>query len=119
MTMRTWSAVPLLLALGAGCAATTTQLPREQLTDPGALLFNGYARPEVGCHKCHGGDGRGAAKGPSLEKRVPKYSAAELVSIIREGSKKMPKFGPNKATDDEVQALVAWMQAAFPGPAGR
>jgi cytochrome c551 len=105
-------AASLVLASLEGCVAA--QVPKEKLTDPGALLFNGYTRPEIGCYRCHGGEAKGGSRAPSLEKRVPKYDADKLFSIIRDGSGKMPKYGPNKATDEEIKLIVAWLQATFP-----
>jgi mono/diheme cytochrome c family protein len=109
--------VALLLAVSLGSTLVTgcsgVRVAREQLNEPGALLFNGYGRPEIGCYRCHGGGGKGTARGPSLERDVPKHSADELFTIIREGSGKMPKYGPNKATDDEIKQIVAWLQGTF------
>lgn len=110
-----WCCGLALVILAQACAGA--QVPRDQLTAPGALLFNGYAKDTVDCYKCHGGEGKGSARGPSLEKRVPKYPADKLFSIIRDGSGKMPKYGPSKITDDEIKQVVSWLQATFTGPA--
>lgn len=96
----------------AGCAGL--QVPREQLSDPGALLFNGYTRSEVTCYRCHGGDALGSSRGPSLARRVPKHTAQELFEAVRQGDRRMPKFGPGKISDDELSQVVAWLQATFP-----
>ena len=46
------------------------------ITNPGALLFNGYTEREVDCYRCHNGDGAVTWRGPALSKRVPKLSDA-------------------------------------------
>lgn len=101
----------LSLALSA-CAGM--QVPREELSDPGALLFNGYTRPEVTCYRCHNGTALGSGKGPSLARRVPKHTAQEIFDTVRQGDKKMPKFSPKKISDEELHQVIAWLQATFP-----
>ncbi len=93
----------------AGCAGVP--LPRESLTDPGALLYNGYVRPEVDCYRCHDGTGKGT-RGPSLLVKVPGKSAERLAKTITKGSGFMPKYG-DKLSEEEVSQLIAWLQATF------
>jgi mono/diheme cytochrome c family protein len=109
--MRTAPLTLLGLVLASSCAGV--QLRREALSEPGALLFNGYTRDAVDCWRCHGGDGAGAARGPGLASRVPKKSDERLALIIREGKGTMPGF-QRVLSDDEVTQLVAWLRAAFP-----
>lgn len=104
-------AVAALCGLGFGCAGVP--LPREQLTDPGALLFNGYVRPEVDCFRCHNGDGKGA-RGPSLERKVPRMPADRIAKTIRKGEGLMPKFPAEKLSDEEMQQVIAWLKSTFP-----
>lgn len=108
---RTWSV--MMLALWTSACAVGVQLPREELTSPGALLFNGYTNPKVDCFRCHNGDGKGA-RGPSLIKRVPASSDEELRKVVTKGGRRMPSFG-EKVSDDEVTQLVEWLRQAFPG----
>jgi mono/diheme cytochrome c family protein len=113
--MRTlrWVA-PLAVVLGSSCAGIP--LPRESLTNPSALLFNGYAKPDVTCFKCHGGDGKGSMRGPSLVTGAAGKTDAEIVDFIKNGKSFMPAF-KDKLTDDEVTKLLAWVRATFPGAA--
>jgi mono/diheme cytochrome c family protein len=101
-----------MAALSASCV-TGKQLPREQLTDPGALLFNGYTRGDVDCFTCHNGDGLGA-RGPGLTRRVPALSDEKFRKLVKEGGRWMPSFG-DKVTDEDVTALLGWLRKTFPG----
>ena len=103
------SVLVVLAVVGSACAGV--QLPKEQLTEPGALLFNGYVKTDADCWHCHNGDGKGA-RGPSLAVRVPKLSAEAIKKTIREGDGFMPKY--DTLSDDEVNLLTTWLQATFP-----
>lgn len=105
------STILVLAFVVSSCAGV--QLPKESLSDPGALLFNGYVHEKVDCWECHNGDGKGSPKGPSLVARVPKKSDERLVQVIREGKGRMPGF-KDDLSDDEVTQLVTWLRAAFP-----
>ena len=113
--MRTF--LPGLLVMFA-CAPAGKQLPREQVTEPAAALFNGYTKPEVDCYRCHGGDGLGAGRGPSLAERVPGLSDDEVRRTILEGPGKMPSFR-DKLTDPELDQLVEWLRRRFDPAASR
>ncbi len=107
----------VLLGLGAltACAAGV-QSPRAALGDnPGALLFNGYANPEVNCFHCHNGDGAGSGRGPNLTERIPRLTDDEIVKAINKGPGFMPSF-KDKLNDVEKQQLVAWLRSRFGGP---
>jgi mono/diheme cytochrome c family protein len=97
--------------VASSCAGV--QLPKESLSHPGALLFNGYTHEQVDCWVCHNGDGRGSGRGPSLVARVPKKSDERLGQLIREGKGRMPGYQAY-LSDDEVAQLVSWLRAAFP-----
>jgi mono/diheme cytochrome c family protein len=105
---------PLVVVLGSSCAGIP--LPRESLTNPSALLFNGYAKPDVACYKCHGGDGKGTMRGPNLFKGAPEKTDKEIVEYIKNGKSFMPSF-KDKLNDDEVNQLLAWVRETFPSPA--
>ena len=91
-------------------------LPRESLTDPSALLFNGYSKPDVTCYKCHGGDGKGTFRGANLVKVVPGSDEKKMTAALMEGKGFMSAYN-DKLSAEEMAALVAWMRAAFPAPA--
>lgn len=103
-------ALLVLSLLSTACAGIP--LPRETLTDPGALLFNGYTTPKVDCFRCHNGDGKGAW-GPSLVKRVPALKAEKVARVIRQGDGVMPKYEASVLSDAELQQLVDWLKATF------
>jgi cytochrome c551 len=102
----------LALVLLTACAGVP--LPREQISDPGQLLFDGYTKPKVDCFHCHNGDGRGRnIKGPSLADRVPKLSDADLKSVIVTGEGLMPGF-QDELSDEELGQITRWLRQAFP-----
>ncbi|MHB8876002.1 MAG: c-type cytochrome [Myxococcaceae bacterium] len=110
---RLTAALLVAAALASSCAGIP--LPKETLTDPSALLFNGYGKPEVTCYKCHGGDGKGTFRGANLVRVVPKSDGKQMTAALMEGKGFMPAF-KDKLSAEEVAALVAWMLAAFPAP---
>lgn len=101
----------MTFVLAASCAGIP--LPREQLTHPGALLFNGYTRPTIDCYACHNGDATGA-RGPSLARDVRGHSAEQLAAIVRKGPGPMPAYGPDKLSDEELGQVIEWLKATFP-----
>lgn len=107
--MRAFLVVTLLSSACAGIP-----LPRESLSDPGALLYNGYTSPKVDCFRCHNGDGTGVW-GPSLVKRVPRLKAEKLATVIRQGPGSMPKYEADVLSDAELQQLVDWLKGSFVG----
>ena len=102
--------VVVLSALASACAGVP--LPREGLSDPGQILFNGYAKPEVDCYRCHNGDGHGA-RGPDLATRVPGLTDDGIKNTIMDGKGwGMPSF-KGKASDQDVAQLASWLRANF------
>src|SRR5260370_26978967 len=95
----------LILLAAAACGGEGKQLPGDRITEPSALVFNGYAHANVRCLECHGGDGEGTKWGPALATRVPKLSDDQLRAAIVDGKGKMPAFRA-KLTAAEVDALV-------------
>ena len=104
---------PLLLAIGALSACAGVQLPKEQLTEPNQLMFNGYLRPEVDCWRCHNGDGKGSGHGPSLVRRVARLSEPKVARVIREGDGVMPDF-KKVLSEEEILAMARWLKSTFP-----
>lgn len=105
--------VVLALVALAGCA--NLRIPQAKLTEPGALLFNGYSNAALDCYSCHGGDGAGTAYGPKLADRVPKVDAARLRQVVLQGSTTAPGMPAyqGKLTDAELEQLVTWLGATF------
>lgn len=107
--MRTLLFVSLCLV---GCAGV--QLPKEKLgDDPGAMLFNGYAKPKVECYACHNGDAKGTIRGPGLADEVAEHSDEQLKEVIKEGDGRMPAH-KDLMSDEEVGQILAWLRVTFP-----
>jgi len=104
--------VAVALAAVTLTACAGVQLPKESLSDPGALLFNGYVDEKVDCWNCHNGNGQGAGRGPNLAYKVPKKSDERLTQSIREGRGFMPAF--RHLSDEQVRQLIAWLRTSFP-----
>lgn len=98
-----------LLSLASLAACSAPQLARERIADPGQLLFNGYARADVDCYRCHAGDASGTWKGPRLVGITSHASAEELRAAIRSGPGIMPAYGEEQLTDAEVDQVLAWL----------
>jgi mono/diheme cytochrome c family protein len=106
------AAILSILGMVAACAGGV-QSPRSALNqDPGALLFNGYAKADIECFQCHNGDGGGSGRGPNLGDRVPKLSDDQVMKAIDEGPGWMPAF-KDKLNETEKKQLVAWLRARF------
>ncbi|WP_373562376.1 cytochrome c551 [Halobacillus litoralis] len=60
------------------------------------------------CASCHGGDLEGAM-GPALTQVGGKYSADEIVNIIKNGKGQMPAQGD--VTDEDAQLVASWLAA--------
>jgi mono/diheme cytochrome c family protein len=71
----------------------------------------GRAPYERVCSVCHGGDAKGDA-GPAL---VPlDHDLDEVMVIVREGRGQMPPVSPERLTDDEIKAIVAYLKSLEP-----
>ena len=92
-------AVSALIVLGtpqAGSAVTETH-------NPGATLFQ-----EKGCSHCHGTDGNGTDKGPSLARIGRRLKREQIESQIVHGGKEMPPFG-DVLDANELRQLVEYL----------
>ncbi len=66
------------------------------------------------CRICHGGDGNGTDRAPSILGFVASHSDAEIAALVRTGrlDKGMPHFD---FTDDEMKALLAHLRGLVAG----
>jgi mono/diheme cytochrome c family protein len=90
--------------------APTASGATERLVIPpaGTQAHQGYTLFLMNCAHCHGNDAHGD-EGPDLH-GVAK-SDARIASLIKNGIKgEMPKFGA-KLTDNDVQALIAFVRS--------
>lgn len=111
LNWRGWALGLVLLAAFISCAGTQT--PKDRITDPGEMLFNGQTVSGVDCYRCHNGDGSGTWRGANLTERVPKLSDGALVKAINEGPGMMPAF-KGKIDDQQMAAITAWLRGRFP-----
>ncbi len=84
--------------VGAGLAAPRASDPVER----GEQLF-----VTQGCASCHGLDGRGAIIGPP----IAGTKADKLRAKMLAGPKGMPAYAPNAATDEDLAAMAAYLDA--------
>jgi mono/diheme cytochrome c family protein len=101
-----------LLGIFVSCAGT--QIPKDRITDPGEMLFNGRVSSAIDCYRCHNGDGKGTWRGPNLAKQVPKLSDKAIAVTINEGPGMMPSYR-GKIDDQQIAAITAWLRKQFPG----
>jgi mono/diheme cytochrome c family protein len=110
VSSRSFFSVAAIAAALVACAGKQT--PRDQITDPGEMIYNGHVVADVACYKCHGGDGTGTWRGANLVERVPKLSDAALVKVIEEGPGMMPAF-KGKLDQQQLSQLTAWLRGRF------
>lgn len=83
----------------------------------GAVLFR-----KTGCEQCHGVDGIGTDRGPSLTTVGKRLKKDRIRRQILEGGKQMPAFG-DVLTADETRKLVDYLahkkKAPRPAPPGQ
>ena len=102
-----------LVLLGAIISCAGTQTPKDRISDPGEMLFNGQAVSGIDCYRCHNGDGTGTWRGANLAQRVPKLSDQSIAMAINEGPGMMPSY-KGKIDDQQIAAITAWLRGKFP-----
>lgn len=102
----------MLIAVACGAADTPTAVPALAPTSAstssspippkahGAQLF-----VEKGCAACHGQNGEGSAIAPAL----PGHTAEQVRRQVRNPIGLMPKFGPERLNDDELEELIEFI----------
>lgn len=93
-----------------GCEA---QAP-EDMTDPGQLLYFGFARKEVNCSRCHGPEGQGGSDAPDIRKAFEKFGRDKIVTFILDGKGLGPNaMPPNREylTDQDVKDLLNYLHS--------
>lgn len=94
-----------------GFAGSSTASSRSDRA-AGAQLFK-----EKGCEHCHGVDGAGSPRGPSLMTVGKRLSKNQIDDQIREGGKEMPPFA-DVLNDDETHKLVDYLAHKKKAPKG-
>ena len=72
----------------------------------GAKLF-----AESGCTQCHGPQGNGTDKAPSIHEVRRRKTDEQIYLQIKEGKGAMPAFG-DALSEDETRSIVAFLRAA-------
>ena len=91
--------VCFLLLLG------TLALAQQPAASEGSKSFDNR------CAVCHGGDGAGSDRGPSLIAAVNNTRDDVIANTIRTGIRGMP---PHQIADPEMKALVAYLHTLRP-----
>jgi cytochrome c551 len=107
-----WLAAMAALLLTGAVFCAGQQTSRDRITDPGEMLFNGFAVPGVDCYKCHNADGKGTWRGPTLAEKVPKMTDDAIAKAIAEGPGMMPAF-KDKLDAQQIAGLTAWLRGWF------
>jgi len=93
-----------------GCEAN----PPADITDPGQLLFLGFAKKDVNCARCHGQNGAGGPEAPDIRTLFKKYDEERVVEIIEigkgEGPDAMPPF-ETQLNEEEINLLVKFLKS--------
>ncbi|MFQ5649266.1 MAG: c-type cytochrome [bacterium] len=94
------------------CLACQAEPPAD-ITDPGELLFLGYAKKEVNCARCHGPQGRGGMLAPGIQDVFKKYDEETIADIIEEGKgddkEAMPPL-EGVITEEELHHLIRFLR---------
>ena len=108
MIPRIISSFVTAVLLCAGSSAVVAQNPDGvALTyQGGGVLFNNV------CQSCHMPEGHGAGPYPALSKDAKLTVAAYSITLILNGSKIMPAFGP-MLTDQQIADVVNYVRTHF------
>ncbi|MGO4348771.1 cytochrome c [Paenibacillus sp. MCAF9] len=96
--------VLLLSACGGG---TTGEAPNKDNSGEGTESSEAVALYKKRCISCHGTELQGRA-GPNLQQVGAKLSEEEIVDVVSNGRKGMPKF-ESSLTTEQIQSLAAWL----------
>jgi mono/diheme cytochrome c family protein len=110
-SLRLVTAAALVLSVALlSCAGKQT--PRDRITDPGEMIYNGLTVSGVDCYKCHNADGTGTWRGANLAERVPRLTDPAIEKAINEGPGMMPAF-KGKLDAQQMAAITAWLRGRF------
>jgi mono/diheme cytochrome c family protein len=110
-SLRLAAAAALVLSVALlSCAGKQT--PRDRITDPGEMIYNGLTVSGVDCYKCHNADGTGTWRGANLAERVPKLTDPAIEKAINEGPGMMPAF-KGKLDAQQMAAITTWLRGRF------
>jgi len=102
----------MLIAVACGAAATPTAVPAPAPTSAGTSsspippkVHGAQLFVEKGCAACHGQNGEGSAIAPAL----PGHTAEQVRRQVRNPIGLMPKFGPERLNDEELEELIEFI----------
>jgi mono/diheme cytochrome c family protein len=108
----------LFLSVAALCAlGLVLQIPMPVSASSGARERGAELFAARGCAHCHGPDGVGGKKGPSLSDVGKRMKPSAMMTQIQHGGKEMPEFG-DLLTKGEISDLVAYLKAKRTPPDG-
>jgi mono/diheme cytochrome c family protein len=99
-----------LLAIAAGCGAkdqTARDAARYDYPVGSADVDRGEVVFKENCNGCHPGGQKGY--GPTIAGNPE--PVAEVRMVVREGKGRMPSFGADKISADDLEALLAYVQS--------
>jgi len=104
----------LLGVVAAACCVTLALAALPGDTLPVAQASSPQQGPQVfvdsGCIQCHGADGAGTARAPSLRDARKRLTAEQMQRQIHDGGKSMPPFG-DALTEVQIDQLVDFLRA--------
>lgn len=92
-----------ILLVVAGLAGPHARASSKNDREAGADLFK-----QNGCEHCHGADGVGTDKGPSLTTVGKRLHKDQIERQIQDGGKQMPAF-KDVLSDDQTRELVEYL----------
>ncbi len=95
-------AISVLLVI-AGLPGGSARAASDTERAAGAELFR-----QNGCEHCHGADGAGADRGPSLTTVGKRLHKDQIEHQIRDGGKQMPPF-QDVFNDEQIRKLVDYL----------
>lgn len=93
-------------------AISPTPIPPEVMVEQGQVVFQANS-----CASCHGENGEGTE---GLGPAVPGHSREAVFKQVRdprqvpEGSARMPAYGPDQISDEELEQMVAFIESLGP-----
>lgn len=103
----------LLLCAFATLGCRPDRDPAEVMALTGDLA-RGEAMYQMRCANCHGAEGNGYLRAPSLVVKVPELSEQEMLAVILNGKGGMPA---QRIDDQQVADVNAWLQKTWGKPA--
>ncbi|MEH7308615.1 c-type cytochrome [Neobacillus drentensis] len=91
---RLWAVFALMLLLLTGCSSGNS-----------STAMDGESLYKESCAACHGENLQGAV-GPTIVNMKSKYSEAEVLKIVNEGTKKMPG---NLLDEEKSEIVTKWL----------